>query len=737
MWPEGCPRSGAYALFQAVESLSGESRPSTIWISASQRFRYWVDGVLMGEGPSRADPNLWGYVTLKLPARGPGTRVHAIEVVHWGDAAGKGQTGPKGFLLFAGLKLAWRACHDESRFPRKETRKIPLSGHRKIGAGETLRASEYPWGWQTHPAVAASWQEPRQWGETPVNPWGNRPLNCTLVPEPLPPMSKVPWKWALHPKMAPIPPRTCQTLLFDAGVLLNAVPTVRWSGGTGGSIRLVWSEAPVRADGTKGHRDETGCHCFFGQEDFLLLHAGEQGEWSPPWIRSFRYLWVEIHTKEDVLEKLGVELERSHFPLESRLHLEVEDPLNRAWAKLRQVSLDTSLACSHETFFDCPAWEQAQFPGDARIQALHHYLLANEDRLARKAIRDLAAFRMPGGLLPSHAPSSFSQVIATYSLQWIGMLDDFRIYRGDPAFLHSHLPCARGILEWFLDLRRADGLPGFIREPLFLDWTEGFHAGCAPQDRNGGSLPLACMIAEACRAMSRLERFAGRSCLAAVWDLEADSLFAAIRAIPGAPDGLLPDTAEGRGRSVHTQVQAVLAGVWSAEEGRARLRSALRCPETHQPGTLYYRAHLARAFRACGDGEGVWSIFPHWFGLLENTGLTTWPESDQKTRSDCHGWGVMPEIEWVHTLAGLSPDPKTTAWGRVLFAPHLGDLQRLSADVPHPGGKLRVELRRDSGGTRVRLTSPADVLVSATKETLPPGTHSFILPPPKERSPHV
>lgn len=728
LWATNCPRTEAYALFCAVEDRNEAAAPGTVWISASQRFRFWLNGVLIAEGPSRADPDLWGYLSVNLPARPAGKHLFAVEVVHWGKDAGKGQIGPSGFFLFAGLNLNWRARQDLSRFPNLETSAPLLSGHRAIGAGETLIAQNHPWDWQRNPSVSSDWPAAYSFGETPGNPWGNRPLNCSFVPEPLPAMSRTPWPWARQPEEKTTSGHSSHRLLFDAGIILNAIPTVSWSGGKGSSIRLIWSEAPVQKNGQKGHRDQVeGCD-FPGQEDLLHPDGLARRSWSPPWFRSFRYLFVQIQTDEEPLPDLEISLQRTAFPLIPSLSLKIEDPQARPWDKLRQVSIDTTLACSHETFFDCPAWEQAQFPGDARIQARHHYLLANEDRLARKAIRDLAAFRMPSGLLLSHAPSSFRQVIATYSLQWIGLLNDFRLYRGEPEFIRPHLSCARGILEWFLSRRREDGLPGLISEPLFVDWSEAFPAGCAPQDQNGGSVLLAAMLAETCDAMGQLEQFAGRARLVPEWQAEADSLRLAIRCLPKGENGLLPDTAGQSSYSVHTQVQAVLAGVWEPHEGLTQLRRALDKDGIAQPGTLYYRFYLAEAFRRCGDRSGVWELLPQWFRLLENTGLTTWPESDRMTRSDCHGWGVMPEIELVHTILGISPDPTFSGWQRALFNPALGDLEAISGTVPHPNGLFQCALRRTKKGISANLQSPVDVSIVPTGQTLPPGHHQIFIP---------
>lgn len=727
LWAAGCPRVEVRVLFRAVEVLSEPVAGRRVWLSASHRFRFWLDGVLLAEGPSRSDPELWGVVAADLPAMGPGRHVYAVEVVQWGRAGGKGQIGPAGFLLFAGVTLDWRAVRDAAWVPNFGNEKPQLSEHRKIGLGERFCAAAYPWGWQTA-GEGFDWPGVVAFGETPGNPWGNRPLNCSFVMEPLPPLRREGWAWR-RGHCGGVEAGRVETFVLDAGVVLNAVPRVAWSGGTGGRIRLVWCEAPVQADGGKGNRDEmAGCR-FPGQEDVLEPDGGEGRSWQPPWIRSFRYLWIEVTTGETPLRALAVSLERQSFPLTPRLDVRVVDPEGRPWARMRQVSLDTALACSHETFFDCPAWEQAQFPGDSRIQARHHYVLANEDRLARKAIRDLAAQRMPTGLLLSHAPSSFRQVIATYSLAWVGMLHEFRVFRGDAAFLHAFLPVARGILEWFLEKKRGDGLMGRVAEPLFIDWTPGFEAGCLPQEAAGGSVGLTAMVAEACQWMTGLEIFAGRESLAGEWCREAQELMCALRQVPRTAEGLLPDT-PGGGLSLHTQVQAFLAGVWKPEAGRRVLEAAVKNPEVRPAGTLYYRSFVAEAFRRAGAGGRVWDLVTDSFRMLEGTGLTTWPESDRRPRSDCHGWGQMPELELVQTVMGLTADPACSGWGRVVFAPHPGRLRRIEGRVPHPAGVLTLGMETQGRALKVRLDSPVPVWVPGLEQQFPAGEHAFVLPMP-------
>ena len=71
------------------------------------------------------------------------------------------------------------------------------------------------------------------------------------------------------------------------------------------------------------------------------------------------------------------------YPFEERARFPSPDP---DLAKIWEVSRRTARFDAHETYMDTPYYEQLQYLGDTRIQALISYAVAGDDRLARQAI---------------------------------------------------------------------------------------------------------------------------------------------------------------------------------------------------------------------------------------------------------------------------------------------------------------------------------------------------------------
>ncbi|MFP4053473.1 MAG: hypothetical protein ACLFV7_06375, partial [Phycisphaerae bacterium] len=752
IWHPSAPREDYdVVLFRRRFHLASDVEPVRVWLSASQRFAVWLDGQLLRRGPARSDEDRWGCVPVELGPLKAGEHTLAVRAWHFGRFAGKAQLGGPAFFLCApedrdladllASGPSWRCHVDAARLPHP-ARAGSARGHTAVGAGEEFRAADHPWGWREEDFDDGGWQTAAVVCPQAGNPWGNRRLGHHLRPETLPAMAErdeawsrvadangdgPPADWLSRHCHWTIPAASRLRVVLDRGAITNAYPRLCWSGGAGASIECVTCEAPTKPDSReKGNRDEIACKELPGMVDRLLCDGGEDRCWEPLWFRSFRYFVLDIRTGEQPLRLSAPELRLSCFPAERGAKLEVDDPAGRDWPRLMRVSWRTAELCSHETFFDCPHYEQAQFPGDGRIQARYHYVIANDDRLPRKAIDDLHAGRVYSGLLRSHYPATMHQVISTYSLQWLGMLHEMRIYRGGGEFLPQYLPAARAVMDWFTRRRRCDGLVGRVMAP-FTDWARNqFEAGNAPQESDGGSSIVTCLLAEAAGWMAGLERSCGWPELADRWEQLSEDLTRAVGQRCWDPGRrLYADTPAGRTFSVHAQVQAVLAGMDGEGDAADLLRRAIGSSDVTQPNSLYYRAHLAEALRRAGLGDEVHRLLGAWWGMLDGTGLTTWPESDVNPRSDCHGWGVMPEIELVQTVLGITPDPSTDGMQKLRFAPCLGELRGIRGRVATPAGVVEVRLRRAGEDVMAELNTP--VPTEWQGRDLLPGRHELCI----------
>ncbi|MFW6065513.1 MAG: hypothetical protein ACOC9S_01705, partial [Planctomycetota bacterium] len=572
------------------------------------------------------------------------------------------------------------------------------------------------------------------------DPWGNIPLSHRLVLDLLPQMQQRRDRFAriarcdgtetsavenliTRDQPLTIPPHTTVRVLLDRGELTNAFLQIRTNCGSGSTIETVACEA-LRISGTKtkGNRDETDGKVVVGHRDVFIPDGGADRNFETLWFRPFRYLEVKAETGEQPLELAGLICRFTGFPLRRRAHIRAAGMDDQR--QIIDTDWRTARLCAHETFFDCPHYEQCQFVGDSRIQAVYHYLLADEDRLARKCLRDFQVERTADGLVPSRAPSRRCQLIPTFSLLWICMLHDFLRYRGDRQFVRSLLPLGREILQWWLSRRRNDALLGPVPYAPFIDWTTPFACGNAPQDDDGGSTILSLLTAGACKAQAELEKQCGLVAAADLYRRDAREIIDSVKQkCLGERAAMVADTPSKNSYSVHGQVFAVLFGLLDADAGRRALENALSDERVTQVGTLYFQYYLFEALRELGAGGEVQRRLDLWRGMLK-LGLTTWPESLHGPRSDCHAWSVSPSIQLIQTVAGFRPSPHAVGFASADWDPALGELPEIRIGLRAGQGRAVVHLRRQSDGSVLgRIRTPVETLVLRTGQTLPPGEH--------------
>ena len=159
--------------------------------------------------------------------------------------------------------------------------------------------------------------------------------------------------------------------------------------------------------------------------------------------------------------------------------------------------------------------------------------------------------------------------------------------------------------------------------------------------------------------------------------------------------------------SQHTNSLAILTGIVSTEETK-QITNQLLTNNQLAPASIYFKYYLHQALIKSGLGNDYLKWLDKWRENI-NMGLTTWAETSDltNTRSDCHAWGSSPNIEFYRTILGIDSD--APAFKAVKIEPHLGDIQKISGEMPHPDGKIAVSYEIAKGKLNVQIELPLSV----------------------------
>lgn len=318
--PQAAPRDVAVCHLRKDFILASAPQHFVVYVSGDNRYKLLANGKLVSLGPSRGDLNHWRFETLILASElHAETNVLAAVIWNYADVAPMAQmTNQTGFALQSSSAAetavnsdaSWRARLDTSRNP------IPLSddqvvGYYAAGLGEHLDGSAYPWGWESDNCDDAQWQPARVLGR--AGPRGMRDTHSRwmLVSDPLPPQVETLQRFGhvVRAQGVKVPPaflaghspfvvsaQATAAILLDQTFETTSYPELVVSGGQGSRVRLIYAEALVALDGTKGNRDETEGKAIHGMRDEFLANGGEHRTFSPLRWRAYRYVQMEVRT---------------------------------------------------------------------------------------------------------------------------------------------------------------------------------------------------------------------------------------------------------------------------------------------------------------------------------------------------------------------------------------------------------------------------------------------------------
>jgi hypothetical protein len=742
--------------FRRALTLDAAPASYPVRVSADNRFILYVNGHRVGDGPARGDLAHWRYERFNLaPLLKAGPNLITATVWNFGVYAPLAQISDRtAFLLESEASGAASISTPEGWLVEIEQGERPLPRvangfwqYMAAGWGEEIDGAKFDWSWNDPSEAGPAWVAASSPIRESIYPTANKAHSTDvisdttwgLVPDTLPAMEFTPTEAGENvraqflsaaevigePGKLPmigsssrleindfpdrsviVQPRAHARLLLDRKNLSTAYPRLTVSGGKGAKIRLTYSEALYDKDQHKGDRDEVKDRVALGLSDSFQPDGGAHRVFEPLWWRTWRYLDIDIETGSEPLTLESLSANFTAYPFEQKASFHSNDP---QLDKINEISWRTARLDAHETYMDTPYYEQFQYVGDTRIQALISYAVAGDDRLARQAIAAYDQSRTSDGLTMSRYPSSLPQIIPTFSLLWIGMVHDYWMYRPDPdGFVQSKLQGIRSVLDWYAQYREPKGPLHKTPWWSFVDWV-GEKQEIPTYDARGVSCVTSLHYLGALDEAADLETAVGNPIFGRRDREEAQSLRVELgRQCWNVQRGLIADNPDQKVFSQQANILAVLYDVVPKDRQQELLRRMLAIePGTTPDGVLsasyYFRFYLARALDHAGMADEYLTSIDPWRKLLP-LHFSTWPETPGNTRSDSHAWSAHPIYDLLTLVAGI--EPASPGFQTVRIAPHLGALPALKANFPHPQGTIEVNYDRQGSGLKATITLP-------------------------------
>lgn len=762
-------------LFRRCFQFSG-SRGSRVLLHASADSRYllYINGERVARGPARGDVHHHFYETVELEGQlRPGSNVLAAVVFDMSRVAHRPaslgapcaiMTHSGGFLLEGAVLegegeterldtglAGWRVQTDKSfRFQNEGTR---FEGYH--GYFEHRVSSLQPEGWMLPGFDDCAWPEATalylaeryENRRDPTSPYG---LLARLIPSleegqgqrfedvfapgggELPPG----WRaWVRDGLALTLQPRQVYRLIVDAGRLTTSYPVLTTAGGAGARVRFTYAEAlrlPWTTPGAKllgkpqslanlaSHfADEASGWTFdrrgniSGWSD-LWEPAGRREETFEPWHwRAFRYIGLEIETGAAPLELRSLMHRFSAYPYRVKAAFRCSDSrLEKLWG----TALHTMRLCAHETFEDCPHYEQMQYAGDTMITSKIAMLSTGDYALSRQALLQFDWSRITEGLTQSRYPSRLRQVIPSWSLHWITSIYDYAYCSGDLDTVRELLPGIFAVLDWFRRQGDEEGLPQKLPFWNITDWCPWWPRGVVPGSDAG---PTCIISAQYIRALAEASDLCARLSLPGKAEglaAEAAQLRSALhKRFWSESEGLYFDKPGGPEVSQYGNAWAVVCGAADAD-ARARLLRRFPSDPKLAPGSFFWWHTGFRALDLCGAYDAMPRHLGPWHESVE-AGLDTFVEENSYWRSLCHAWSAHPALEFMQRILGVSP--LAPGFSEIALQPRLCGLSHASGRVCTPRGPVEVSWRVDEGRFHLQAVAPERTPV---RVLLPDGT---------------
>jgi len=742
-------------------------------ISADFRYRLWVNGRHLDDGPPPSGARLRYYDTHDLTRQlRTGRNCLAVDVRYVGPLGAQFDTSPPGFLAEcvgpAGVVAATGTGPWRCRLADAWSTDTFKAGFNIFDPyQEIFDARHEPAGWRAAGYDDTGWRKPVRLPAGSTDPAG-------LLARPIPPMrtqARRPAAVVGVEECLALANRTDQDLsigLSQAGRPLRTARVDhadRFVSGAG-PVTLACSDRHLHDHAADGQhdpcvlldlgREETAyveldvdgpagavvdvglaerlvdgrfTNAIEGQFAVRYVLPGGRTRWRSYAWRGVRYLRVRIGNATEPVHLHDLSARVTGYPFTDRGHFDSSDS---RLAGIVDMCRHTIRLCCHESIMDTPWREQAQWLGDIAAVTLDGiYACFGDTMLAEKFFRQAAATQCAAGTLANVSNVTVADTVRPdadmpdYSLWWvIGLLGHYR-YSGDRGLVADLYDVVRRLLDGALAHRTERGLLASFGTVL-IDW--------AAIDRDGECAAFNAIAVGALRAGTELARLADDQAAVGRWTAAADQMHAVFEsAFFDRSRGVLVDAVHADGArsekvSEHANFAALRFGLLGADT-TARIVDHLLVDRdvAATEAQPFFTSVLLDALARVGRTDLALEVIrDRWGTRMLDLGATScyeewgvngsWRAGSYRgfMRTLSHAWSAHPAAFLIRTLPGIQiVEP---GCGRLRISPTLdGPDYRVVFPTPH--GEVTVEVTDGRASIDAPATITVDTGVRVTGES--------------------
>ena len=707
-----------YTYYRKTATLPNKTvARATVYVTSVHKYALYVNGVLVGKGPSYHYPQYQYYNAYDITGRVTTNASNLFAIFNHWFGGGQGRpTSSRGVLMKAIIHYTDGTTTvvgtDKTWHERQATSWVTGQSSRNgegVGYIERIDARNLIPSWFSPGYNDSSWSTATDIGAHPVSPWTG-----TLAPD----LSRI-----IETEMTPVSvtAKGGGKYVVDLGKVYPGVPRIAFSGGTSGGVVNMRGGYALNAAGEIDTSRSQSTNM-----SYVAVLSGVSFSYEPAEYLGMRYFQIDNAPMTVTTSNFKFVERHSAMDDTRSLFTSPNPTLNAVWDLMKH-----SLAVgAQEEFVDTPTREKGGFLGDGAIQSTEAMPVMAERGLTRKSLNEFiqsmtqywssAANR--GRINAVYPNVDGARDIPDYTQAYLLWVWEYYMETGDRTFLSTQYSKLKDVADYVERSRSATtglvtnlvGGSGSYQYGI-VDWPSpmrfGYDMTAARTVINGWAYAdndIVSKIAAELGNTGDRDLYRGR----------ADALKAAINGQLIDATGVYVDGLSAAAtRSTHISQQANMFPLALGIVPSAQVTSVIAKVEgLHMSVGMVTVWWLVRALGQADQGPALVDLFTNtsnlgWARCLSRGATATWESwtADTGTDSQSHAWGAAGLYGFVRTILGVTPLLPQYQQVRIKPLDFQAALLAASGRVPTDRGDITVAWDRNASRFFMTVSIPVNI----------------------------